>query len=200
MVQAVLVLEGDTARTHGCQMADDGDSAWGTAGYLRKVVKQTRDRADSLQAALVKACDCTKCRWDNYAKGCPECLGSHYDDYRLRWCNMWLVKALEREGKKASSLPQLDVYFLAFSSDYLVLRLNASRSEIIYFNRFHRSQGRRKSEDTEPVLPIKVTTNNVRKTVAKASTKEERKKKRESEGLLWMIPGPRKNAAVAERN
>ena len=200
MVQAVLVLEGDTARTHGCQMADDGDPTWGTGAYLRKMVKQARDRADSLQAALVKACDCTKCRWDNYAKGCPECLGSHYDEYRLRWYNMWLVKALEREGKKASSLPQLDVYFLAFSSDYLVLRLNASRSEIIYFNRFHRSQGRRKSEDTEPVLPIKVTTNNVRKTVAKAMTKEERKKKWESEGLLWMIPGPRKNAAVAERN
>ena len=200
MVHAVLVLEGDTARTHGCQMADDGDPTWGTAGYLRKVVKQTRDRADSLQAALVKACDCTKCRWDNYAKGCPECLGSHYDEYRLRWYNMWLVKALEREGKKASSLPQLDVYFLAFSTDYLVVRLNASRSSIRYFNRFHRSQGRRKSEDTVPVLPIKVTTNNVRKTVAKAMTKEERKKKRESEGLLWMIPGPRKNAAVAERN
>ena len=200
MVQAVLVLEGDTARTHGCQMADDGDSAWGTAGYLRKCVKQTRDRADSLQAALVKACDCTKCRWDNYAKGCPECLGSHYDEYRLRWYNMWLVKALEREGKKASSLPQLDVYFLAFSSDYLVLRLNPARSEIRYFNRFHRSHGRRKSEDTEPVLPIKETTNNVRKTVAKAMTKEERKKKRESEGLLWFIPGPRENAAVAERN
>ena len=193
MVQAVLVLEGDTARTHGCQMACDGD-------LLRKYVKQARDRADSLQAALVKACDCTKCRWDNYAKGCPECLGSHYDDYRLRWYNMWLVKALEREGKKASSLPQLDVYFLAFSSDYLVLRLNASRSDIRYFNRFHRSQGRRKSEDTEPVLPIKETTNNVRKTVAKAMTKEERKKKRESEGLLWFIPGPRENAAVAERN
>ena len=200
MVQAVLVLEGDTARTHGCQMADDGDSAWGSAGLLRKCVKQARDRADSLQAALVKACDCTKCRWDNYAKGCPECLGSHYDEYRLRWYNMWLVKALEREGKKASSLPQLDVYFLAFSSDYLVLRLNASRSDIRYFNRFHRSQGRRKSEDTEPVLPIKETTNNVRKTVAKAMTKEERKKKWESEGLLWFIPGPRENAAVAERN
>ena len=200
MVQAVLVLEGDTARTHGCQMADDGDPTWGTAGYLRKCVKQARDRADSLQAALVKACDCTKCRWDNYAKGCPECLGSHYDEYRLRWYNQWLVKALEREGKKASSLPQLDVYFLAFSSDYLVLRLNASRSEIIYFNRFHRSQGRRKSEDTEPVLPMKETTKNVRKTVAKAMTKEERKKKKESEGLLWFIPGPRENAAVAERN
>ena len=200
MVQAVLVLEGDTARTHGCQMAEDGDPAWGSAALLRKYVKQARDRADSLQAALVKACDCTKCRWDNYAKGCPECLGSHYDEYRLRWYNMWLVKALEREGKKASSLPQLDVYFLAFSSDYLVLRLNASRSDIRYFNRFHRSQGRRKSEDTEPVLPIKETTNNVRKTVAKAMTKEERKKKREPEGLLWFIPGPRENAAVAERN
>ena len=200
MVQAVLVLEGDTARTHGCQMADDGDPTWGTGAYLRKMVKQARDRADSLQAALVKACDCTKCRWDNYAKGCPECLGSHYDEYRLRWYNMWLVKALEREGKKASSLPQLDVYFLAFSSDYLVLRLNASRSDIRYFNRFHRSHGRRKSEDTEPALPIKETTNHVRKTVAKAMTKEERKKKKESEGLLWFIPGPRENAAVAERN
>ena len=151
---------------------------------------------------MVKACDCTKCRWDkDYAKGCPECLGSHYDEYRLRWYNMWLVKALEREGKKASSIPQLDVYFLAFSTDYMVLRLTASRQRLRWFNRFHRSQGIRKSEIIEePVLPIKEIKNKVRKTVDKESCRAERKKKRESEGLLWMIPGPRKNAAVAERN
>ena len=200
MAHAVLVLEGDTARTHGCQMADDWGSAWGTGGFLRKCVKQARDRADSLQAALVKACDCTKCRWDNYAKGCPECLGSHYDEYRLRWYNQWLVKALEREGKKASSIPQLDVYFLAFSTDYLVVRLNASRSSIRYFNRFHRSQGLRNSEDIEPALPIQEIKNNVRKTVAKESKKAERAKKRSTEGLLSMIPGPRENPAVAGRN
>ena len=182
-------------RTPGCQMACDGD-------LLRKYVKQARERADSLQDALVKACDCTKCRWDKdyYAKGCPEYLGSHYDEYRLRKYNMWLVKALEREGKKASSIPQLDVYFLAFSTDYLVVRLNASRSSIRYFNRFHRSQGLRKSEDIEPVLPIQEIKNNVRKTVAKESKKAERAKKRSTEGLLSMIPGPRENLAVAGRN
>ena len=193
MVQAVLVLEGDTARTHGCQMASDEE--------IFKLCKQAEKRADLLQAALVKACDCTKCRWDkDYAKGCPECLGSHYDEYRLRWYNMWLVKALEREGKKASSIPQLDVYFLAFSTDYLVVRLNASRSSIRYFNRFHRSQGLRNSEDIEPALPIQEIKNNVRKTVAKESKKAERAKKRSTEGLLSMIPGPRENPAVAGRN
>ena len=176
-------------------MACDGD-------LLRKYVKQARERADSLQAALIKACDCTKSRWDKdyYAKGCPEYLGSHYDEYRLRKYNMWLVKALEREGKKASSIPQLDVYFLAFSTDYLVVRLNASRSSIRYFNRFHRSQGLRNSEDIEPALPIQEIKNNVRKTVAKESKKAERAKKRSTEGLLSMIPGPRENPAVAGRN
>ena len=152
--------------------------------------------------ALVRACDCTKFRWDKdyYAKGCPEYLGSHYDEYRLRKYNMWLVKALEREGKTASSIPQLDVYFLAFSTDYLVVRLNASRSSIRYFNRFHRSQGLRNSEDIEPALPIQEIKNNVRKTVAKESKKAERAKKRSTEGLLSMIPGPRENPAVAGRN
>ena len=182
-------------RTPGCQMACDGD-------LLRKYVKPARERADSLQDALVKASACTKCRWDKdyYAKGCPEYLGSHYDEYRLRKYNMWLVKALEREGKKASSIPQLDVYFLAFSTDYLVVRLNASRSSIRYFNRFHRSQGLRKSEDIEPVLPIQEIKNNVRKTVAKESKKAERAKKRSSEELRSMIPGPHESPPVAGRN
>ena len=202
MVQAVLVLEGDTARTHGCQMADDGDPTWGTAGYLRKVVKQTRDRADSLQAALVKACDCTKCRWDNYAKGCPECLGSHYDDYRLRWYNMWLVKALEKFGKKASSIKFLGVYFQAFSTNTVVVQYH--RGRIVFFNRFYRSQGLRTS-NIEPILPLKEskTKTKIRKDVAKNRKKAKganqgSKEAQETEEPS-MIPGPCDHAAVAGR-
>ena len=147
MVQAVVVLAGDTARTRGRGMASDEEE--------RELYEQDQTRADLLQAALVKACDCTKCCWDkDYAKGCPECLGSHYDTYRLRKYNMWLVQALEKFGKKASSIKWLGVYFQAFSTDYVVVRLH--RGRIVFFNRFYRSQGLRKS-DIEPALPIKRT-------------------------------------------
>ena len=187
MVQAVLVLEGDTARTRGRGMASDEEE--------RKLYEQDQTRADLLQAALVKACDCTKCCWDkDYAKGCPECLGSHYDTYRLRKCNMWLVQALDKFGKKASSIKWLSVYFQAFSTDYVVVRLHRGRS--VFFNRFYRSQGLRKS-DIEPVLK-----NKVRKTWLK-ERKAERAEKGSNEAQESeepsMIPGPPENAAVAGR-
>ena len=190
MVQAVLVLAGDTARTRGRGMASDVEE--------RKLYEQDQTRADLLQAALVKARDCTKCCWDkDYAKGCPECLGSHYDTYRLRKYNMWLVQALEKFGKKASSIKWLGVYFQAFSTDYVVVRLH--RGRIVFFNRFYRSQGLRKS-DIEPVRPI--NKNKVGKTWLK-----ERKAKRAEKGSNEaqeseepsMIPGPPENAAVAGR-
>ena len=190
MAHAVLVLEGDTARTHGCGMASDEEE--------RELYEQDQTRADLLQAALVKACDCTKCCWGkDYAKGCPECLGSHYDTYRLRKYNMWLVQALDKFGKKASSIKWLGVYFQAFSTDYVVVRLH--RGRIVFFNRFYRSQGLRKS-DIEPVRPI--NKNKVRKTWLK-----ERKAKRAEKGSNEaqeseqpsMIPGPPENAAVAGR-
>ena len=188
MVQAVLVLAGDTARTRGRGMASDEEE--------RKLYEQDQTRADLLQAALVKACDCTKCCWDkDYAKGCPECLGSHYDTYRLRKYNMWLAQALDKFGRKASSIKWLGVYFQAFSTDYVVVRLH--RGRIVFFNRFYRSQGLRKS-DIEPVRPI--NKNKVRKTWLK-----ERKAKRAEKGSNEaqeseepsMIPGPPENAAVA---
>ena len=192
MVQAVLVLEGDTARTRGRGMASDEEE--------RKLYEQDQTRADLLQAALVKACDCTKCCWDkDYAKGCPECLGSHYDTYRLRKYNMWLVQALDKFGKKASSIKWLGVYFQAFSTDYVVVRLH--RGRIVFFNRFYRSQGLRKS-DIEPVLPIKELKNKVRKTWLK-ERKAERAEKGSNEAQESeepsMIPGPPENAAVAGR-
>ena len=188
MVQAVVVLAGDTARTRGRGMASDEEE--------RELYEQDQTRADLLQAALVKACDCTKCCWDkDYAKGCPECLGSRYDTYRLRKYNMWLVQALDKFGKKASSIKWLGVYFQAFSTDYVVVRLH--RGRIVFFNRFYRSQGLRKS-DIEPVRPI--NKNKVRKTWLK-----ERKAKRAEKGSNEaqeseepsMIPGPPENAAVA---
>ena len=186
MVQAVLVLEGDTARTRGRGMASDEEE--------RKLYEQDQTRADLLQAALVKACDCTKCCWDkDYAKGCPECLGSHYDTYRLRKYNMWLVQALDKFGKKASSIKWLGVYFQAFSTDYVVVRLH--RGRIVFFNRFYRSQGLRKS-DIEPVRPI--NKNKVRKTWLK-ERKAERAEKGSNEAQESeqpsMIPGPPENAA-----
>ena len=190
MVQAVLVLAGDTARTHGRGMASDEEE--------RELYEQDQTRADLLQAALVKARDCTKCCWDkDYAKGCPECLGSHYDTYRLRKYNMWLAQALDKFGKKASSIKWLGVYFQAFSTDYVVVRLH--RGRIVFFNRFYRSQGLRKS-DIEPVRPI--NKNKVGKTWLK-----ERKAKRAEKGSNEaqeseepsMIPGPPENAAVAGR-
>ena len=190
MVQAVVVLAGDTARTRGRGMASDVEE--------RKLYEQDQTRADLLQAALVKARDCTKCCWDkDYAKGCPECLGSHYDTYRLRKYNMWLVQALDKFGKKASSIKWLGVYFQAFSTDYVVVRLH--RGRIVFFNRFYRSQGLRKS-DIEPVRPI--NKNKVGKTWLK-----ERKAKRAEKGSNEaqeseepsMIPGPPENAAVAGR-
>ena len=186
MVQAVVVLAGDTARTRGRGMASDEEE--------RELYEQDQTRADLLQAALVKACDCTKCCWDkDYAKGCPECLGSHYDTYRLRKYNMWLVQALDKFGKKASSIKWLGVYFQAFSTDYVVVRLH--RGRIVFFNRFYRSQGLRKS-DIEPVRPI--NKNKVGKTWLK-----ERKAKRAEKGSNEaqeseqpsMIPGPPENAA-----
>ena len=190
MVQAVVVLAGDTARTRGRGMASDEEE--------RELYEQDQTRADLLQAALVKACDCTKCCWDkDYAKGCPECLGSHYDDYRLRWYNMWLVKALEKFGKKASSIKFLGVYFQAFSTNTVVVQYH--RGRIVFFNRFYRSQGLRKS-DIEPVRPI--NKNKVGKTWLK-----ERKAKRAEKGSNEaqeseqpsMIPGPPENAVVAGR-
>ena len=190
MVQAVLVLAGDTARTRGRGMASDEEE--------RKLYEQDQTRADLLQAALVKARDCTKCCWDkDYAKGCPECLGSHYDTYRLRKYNMWLVQALDKFGKKASSIKWLDVYFQAFSTDYVVVRLH--RGRIVFFNRFYRSQGLRKS-DIEPVRPI--NKNKVGKTWLK-ERKAERAEKGSNEAQESeepsMIPGPPENAAVAGR-
>ena len=186
MVQAVVVLAGDTARTRGRGMASDVEE--------RKLYEQDQTRADLLQAALVKACDCTKCCWDkDYAKGCPECLGSHYDTYRLRKYNMWLVQALDKFGKKASSIKWLGVYFQAFSTDYVVVRLH--RGRIVFFNRFYRSQGLRKS-DIEPVRPI--NKNKVRKTWLK-ERKAERAEKGSNEAQESeepsMIPGPPENAA-----
>ena len=188
MVQAVVVLAGDTARTRGRGMASDEEE--------RELYEQDQTRADLLQAALVKACDCTKCCWDkDYAKGCPECLGSHYDTYRLRKYNMWLVQALDKFGKKASSIKWLGVYFQAFSTDYVVVRLH--RGRIVFFNRFYRSQGLRKS-DIEPVRPI--NKNKVRKTWLK-ERKAERAEKGSNEAQESeqpsMIPGPPENAAVA---
>ena len=186
MVQAVVVLAGDTARTRGRGMASDEEE--------RELYEQDQTRADLLQAALVKACDCTKCCWDkDYAKGCPECLGSHYDTYRLRKYNMWLVKALEKFGKKASSIKFLGVYFQAFSTNTVVVQYH--RGRIVFFNRFYRSQGLRKS-DIEPVRPI--NKNKVGKTWLK-----ERKAKRAEKGSNEaqeseqpsMIPGPPENAA-----
>ena len=192
MVQAVVVLAGDTARTRGRGMASDEEE--------RELYEQDQTRADLLQAALVKACDCTKCCWDkDYAKGCPECLGSHYDTYRLRKYNMWLVKALEKFGKKASSIKFLGVYFQAFSTNTVVVQYH--RGRIVFFNRFYRSQGLRKS-DIEPVLPIKELKNKVRKTWLK-ERKAERAEKGSSEAQESeepsMIPGPPENAAVAGR-
>ena len=187
MVQTVLVPAGDTARTRGRGMASSDVEE-------RKLYEQDQTRADLLQAALVKARDCTKCCWDkDYAKGCPECLGSHYDTYRLRKYNMWLVQALDKFGKKASSIKWLGVYFQAFSTDYVVVRLH--RGRIVFFNRFYRSQGLRKS-DIEPVRPI--NKNKVGKTWLK-----ERKAKRAEKGSNEaqeseqpsMIPGPPENAA-----
>ena len=191
MVQAVVVLAGDTARTRGRGMASSDVEE-------RKLYEQDQTRADLLQAALVKARDCTKCCWDkDYAKGCPECLGSHYDTYRLRKYNMWLVQALDKFGKKASSIKWLGVYFQAFSTDYVVVRLH--RGRIVFFNRFYRSQGLRKS-DIEPVRPI--NKNKVRKTWLK-ERKAERAEKGSNEAQESeepsMIPGPRENATVAGR-
>ena len=158
MVQAVLVLEGDTARTHGCGMASDEEE--------RKLYEQDQTRADLLQAALVKACDCTRCCWDkDYTKGCPECLGSHYDTYRLRKYNMWLVQALEKFGKKASSIKWLGVYFRAFSTDYVVVQYH--RGRIVFFNR---------KPDIEPVLPINKVLTKIRK------AKNRKKAKRANQG------------------
>ena len=195
MVQAVLVLEGDTARTRGRGMASDEEE--------RKLYEQDQTRADLLQAALVKACDCTKCCWDkDYAKGCPECLGSHYDTYRLRKYNMWLVKALEKFGKKASSIKFLGVYFQAFSTNTVVVQYH--RGRIVFFNRFYRSQGLRKS-NIEPILPIKEskTKTKIRKDVAnnrkKAKGANQGSKEAQETEEPSMIPGPRDHAAVAGR-
>ena len=195
MVQAVVVLAGDTARTRGRGMASDEEE--------RELYEQDQTRADLLQAALVKACDCTKCCWDkDYAKGCPECLGSHYDTYRLRKYNMWLVKALEKFGKKASSIKFLGVYFQAFSTNTVVVQYH--RGRIVFFNRFYRSQGLRTS-NIEPILPLKEskTKTKIRKDVAKNRKKAKganqgSKEAQETEEPS-MIPGPCDHAAVAGR-
>ena len=196
MVQTVLVPAGDTARTRGRGMASSDVEE-------RKLYEQDQTRADLLQAALVKACDCTKCCWDkDYAKGCPECLGSHYDTYRLRKYNMWLVKALEKFGKKASSIKFLGVYFQAFSTNTVVVQYH--RGRIVFFNRFYRSQGLRTS-NIEPILPLKEskTKTKIRKDVAKNRKKAKganqgSKEAQETEEPS-MIPGPCDHAAVAGR-
>ena len=110
---------------------------------------------------------------------------------------MRLVQALDKFGKKASSIKWLGVYFQAFSTDYVVVRLH--RGRIVFFNRFYRSQGLRKS-DIEPVRPI--NKNKVDKTWLK-ERKAERAEKGSNEAQESeepsMIPGPPENAAVAGR-